>query len=167
MSRKQYSLGRQLTLAAALALGASGAALADDSSMARFGGESYAYFNRAPISNAAANATWRQSHANGMTERELQAASSSDLSAFSAQLNPQTFSRVAADPSWRQTHPNGLTERELQALSSSSLAQWQGPTGSGVAFDQGSVAEASSKGSPSARVTSLLPRDSGSQARPQ
>jgi hypothetical protein len=167
MSRKQYSLRRQLTLATALALGASGAALADDSSMARLGGDSYAYFNQAPIGNVAATANWRQGHANGMTERELQALSSSDLSVFSPQFNPTTFARAAADPAWRQTHPNGLTERELQALSSSSLALWQAPGGSGIAIDQGSVAEASSRGSLSARLTNVFRRDSGSQPGPQ
>ena len=46
MSRKQYSLSKQLVVTAALALGASGGALADDSSMSRFGGESYAYFSQ-------------------------------------------------------------------------------------------------------------------------
>jgi hypothetical protein len=45
MSRKQYSLSKQLMVAAALALGASGVALADDSSMNLFHGDSYAYFN--------------------------------------------------------------------------------------------------------------------------
>ena len=45
MSRKQYSLSKQLMVAAALALGASGVALADDSSMSLFHGDSYAYFN--------------------------------------------------------------------------------------------------------------------------
>jgi hypothetical protein len=45
MSRKQYSLGKQLVLAAALALGTSGIALADDSGMNPFTGDSYAYFN--------------------------------------------------------------------------------------------------------------------------
>ena len=38
MSRKPYSLSRQVAMAAALALGASSVALADDSSMSRFGG---------------------------------------------------------------------------------------------------------------------------------
>ena len=45
MSRKQYSLSKQLMVASALALGASGVALADASSMSLFHGDSYAYFN--------------------------------------------------------------------------------------------------------------------------
>ena len=45
MSRKQFTLGKQRVLVAALALGTSGIALADDSSMNPFTGDSYAYFN--------------------------------------------------------------------------------------------------------------------------
>ena len=45
MSRKQHSLGNQLIVAAALALGTSSVALADDSSMNIWTGDSYAYFN--------------------------------------------------------------------------------------------------------------------------
>jgi hypothetical protein len=131
MSRKPYSMSKQLVVAAALALGASGVALADDSSMSRIGGDSYGYFNQPVLRNTAASPTWRQSHPSGLTERELQALSSSDLSASVAQLNPPVFASAAADPSWRQSHPNGLTERELQALSSSGLSlAWQVPNGS-------------------------------------
>src|SRR4029077_10536712 len=133
MSRKLYSLSKQLIVATTLALGASSVALADDSSMNPFTGESYKYFNggnslgstarfnRQVFSNVPADPSWRQSHPNGLTERELQALSSSDLSTSGAQLNPPGVASAPADPSWRQSHPNGLTERELQALSSSSL----------------------------------------------
>jgi hypothetical protein len=82
MSRKPYSLSKQVVLATALALGASSLALADDSSMSRFGGESYAYFNQPVLRNAAAGPTWRQSHPNGLTESELQALSSSSLAVW-------------------------------------------------------------------------------------
>ena len=132
MSRKQPSLIQPLVAAAALAFGASGAAIADGSSMARFGGDSYAYFNRMP-SNTAATPDFRQSRPNGLTERELQALSSSNLSTFAAPAAAPAFARAAADPTWRQSHPNGLTDRELQALSSSSLAQWQMPEATGTA----------------------------------
>src|SRR5215475_7664301 len=101
------------------------ATLADDSSMSRLGGESYAYFNRSALGNAAAEPGWRRSHPNGLTERELMAFSSNDLSAFATQLNPQVVTNVAADPSWRQTHPNGLTELELMALSSGPPSRWR------------------------------------------
>jgi hypothetical protein len=129
MSRREYPLSKRFAAAAALALGASGVAMADDNSMSRFGGDSYAYFNSQPVvrGNAPDVAAWRKGHPNGLTERELQALSSSDLSAVVAQANPQVFSAVAADTTWRQSHPNGLTERELQALSASSLAIWQAP----------------------------------------
>jgi hypothetical protein len=43
--RGQYLLTRQIVTATALALGVSGIALADDSSMNPFAGESFAYFN--------------------------------------------------------------------------------------------------------------------------
>jgi hypothetical protein len=130
MSRKPYSLSKQLVVATALAFGTSGVALADDSSMSRFGGDSYAYFNQPVSRNAAAGPTWRQSHPNGLTEPELQALSASGLSASAPEFNPPMFASAPADPSWRKSHPNGLTERELQGLSSSTLAVWQAPDGS-------------------------------------
>jgi hypothetical protein len=165
VSRK---LNKQLVLAAALALGASSVALADDSSMSRIGGDSYAYFNQPVLRNAAASATWRQSHPNGLTERELQALSSSDLSASAQQLNPQVFASVAADPSWRQSHPNGLTERELEALSSSTLASWQLPNGSGytvsASTDSANVAQTPSRETFAARLTRAFRGEGGTQA---
>ena len=45
MFGRQYLLTRQLVTATALALGVSGIALADDSSMNPFTGESFVYFN--------------------------------------------------------------------------------------------------------------------------
>ena len=165
MSRKQFSLRQRLMVATALAVGASGVAIADDSSMSRFGGDSYAYFNqqRATADAVASAAAWRRAHPNGFTDRELQALSSSDLSAAATQTNPPTFSFAAADPTWRQTHPNGFTERELQALSASSLAQWQTPGVPGTAAGS-NLAEASAKGTPAARSMNFFRSDSGSQA---
>ena len=84
MSRKPYSLSKQLVVATALALGTSGVALADDSSMSRFGGDSYAYFNQPVLRNTAASPTWRQSHPNGLTDHELQALSASSLAIWQA-----------------------------------------------------------------------------------
>ncbi len=141
MSRKPNSWSQQLVVAAALALGASGAALADDSSMNPFTGDSYKYFNGAnlgqpgqfnrPVFSAApAVPAWHQSHPNGLSDRELAALSSSELSSAAERVDPPVFARVAADPTWRQTHPNGWTDRELAALSSSSLAAWQSPNAS-------------------------------------
>jgi len=160
MSCKQYSVTKRLVAATALALGASSVALADDSSMSRFGGESYAYFNRPTQSRIAATPDWRKSHPNGLTERELQALSSNDLSVFATQLNPPVFARAPADPTWRQSHPNGLTERELQALSASSLASWQEPN---RASGMTNVAQSGGKQALSAHVIEFF--DSGRRAR--
>ena len=161
MSRKQYSLSKQLAVAAALALGASGVALADDSSMSRFGGDSYAYFNQPVSRNAAAGPTWRQSHPNGLTDHELQALSSSGLAASAPEFNPPMFASAPADPSWRQSHPNGLTERELQGLSSSTLAVWQAPNGSEntatASIDQANVAQNPSNETFSTRLAKFFP----------
>ena len=163
MSYKPNSLSKQLIVATAFALGASSVALADDSSMNPINGDSYRYFNgynlgqpgqfkRPAFSKEPADPSWRQSHPNGLTERDLQALSSSDLSASAAQLDPPVFASVAADPSWRHSHPNGLTERELEALSSSSLAMWQSPNGTGVATDHSNVAQSPNKETFSARL---------------
>jgi hypothetical protein len=45
MFGKRYSLSKQLVVASALVFGASGVALADDSSMSPLTGESFVYFN--------------------------------------------------------------------------------------------------------------------------
>jgi hypothetical protein len=160
MFRKPYSLSKQLVVATALALGTSGLALADDSSMSRLGGDSYAYFNQPVPRNAAASPTWRQSHPNGLTDHELQALSSSGLAASAPEFNPPMFASAPADPSWRQSHPNGLTERELQGLSSSNLAVWQAPNGSEstalASTGQASVAWTTSKETFSARLAKFF-----------
>ncbi len=123
MSRTPRYLAPSLALAAALAIAMSGAARADDSSMSRLGGDSYEYFNRM-LTDAPATSGWRVARPNGLTDRELQALSSSSLSSFAPTSQPE-FARVAADPAWRQSHPNGLTIHELQAFSGSSVSQWQ------------------------------------------
>ena len=160
MSRKPYSLSKQLVVATALALGTSGVALADDSSMSRFGGDSYAYFNQPVPRNAAASPNWRQSHPNGLTDHELQALSASGLAASAPEFNPPMFASAAADPSWRQSHPSGLTERELQGLSASNLAVWQAPTESAntatASIDQATVAQTPSKETFAARLTKFF-----------
>jgi hypothetical protein len=179
MSRKPYSLSKHLVVAAVLALGTSGAALADDSSMNPITGDSYKYFNgaansgqfnRSAFSNAPAAPSWRQSHPNGLTEPELQALSSSGLSASASQLDPPVFARAAADPSWRQNHPNGLSEGELQALSSSTLAVWQVPKASAntatASIDPANVAQNPSKETFSARLAKLFHPDGAPAGTP-
>ena len=142
MSRKSYSVTRQLIIAVALSLGASGIALADGSSMSRFGGESYAYFNQPIVRSAAASPNWRQEHANGLTDRELQALSSSSLAASEFQADHPVIASAPVDTTWRQSHPNGFTELEAEQRSSSTLAARQQIPGiSGTAADQSNVAE--------------------------
>ena len=160
MYRKQYSLNHRLVVATALALGMSGLALADGSSMSRFGGDSYAYFNQ-PAGNAPANPGWRQSHPNGLTDRELQAYSASDLSASEARFNPPMFASAPADPSWRLNHRNGPTDRELEALSSSSLALWQAPERSKA---MANVAEGQNRETFVARLKKFLDSGDSTQA---
>jgi len=108
MSRKPYSLSKQLVVATAIALGASGAALADDSSMDPFSGDSYKYFNgynlrepgqfkRPVFSNAPADPTWRQSHPNGLTDRELAALGSSTLSRWQSENGSANTASASID----------------------------------------------------------------------
>ena len=167
MSRKPHSLSKQLVVAAALVLGTSGVALADDSSMNPFTGDSYKYFNGGPgqfnrplVGNAPAAPSWRQSHPNGLTDHELQALSASGLAASSPEFNPPVFASAPADPSWRQSHPNGLTERELQGLSSSTLAVWQAPSESAntamASTNEATVAQNPSKETFSARLAKFF-----------
>ena len=180
MSRKPYSLGKQLVVAMAVALGASSIALADDSSMNSFTGDSYRYFNgghnrgdpghfNGPVfSKVPVDPLWRQSHPNGLTERELQALSSSDVSAFVSQFNLPVFASAPVDPSWRQSHPNGLTERELLALSASSVSRWRLPNGSGYVESTApaNVAQSPSKETFSARLARFFHPESDRQAGP-
>lgn len=155
MSRKQHSPSRSSLLAAALALGTSGIAIADgtDNSMSRLGGDGYAYFNQPVANDTVASATWRHDNPGGLTQRDLQALSSSALAASASRLDNLNaiFAYAPADRSWRLTHPNGLTEREMQAAGSSSLAMWQAPNGSAAAGAQSNVAQSPSKQTPLSR----------------
>ena len=150
MFRKRYLVSKQLVAATALALGASGVALAGgfdaDNSMSRLGGDGYAYFNQPVPGTAAASAAWRQGNPNGLSERDLQALSSSSLAAAASDAGNAAlaFASAPSDPSWRRSHPNGLTDRELQAAASSALAMWQTPRRSEAAIAQSRVANAAS-----------------------
>jgi hypothetical protein len=118
----KFSLVKSITLAAALAAGVSGIARADDSSMARFGGDSYAYLASIPVDKTPS--VWRQANPSGVPERQLQALSSEGLG-----FDFQRFAFDKSPSAWRQENPNGVSERELQALSSESFA-WHQPTSS-------------------------------------
>ena len=128
MSRKQHSIVKQLAVAAALAFGASSVALADDSSIGRFGGDSYAYLNNQPIDKSPS--AWRQANPQGTSGRVLQFYSSNTAGQV-WRLDKPVFSSIASDQTFKQTHPSGFTEHELQAASSSSLAKWHLPARSG------------------------------------
>lgn len=155
MSRREHSVGRCLGIAATLAVCASSPAMADDSSMSRFGGDSYAYFNTQPAvpGKVAGIVLWRRSHPNGLTQSELEAVASSGLSGFAAQLDPPAVASAPADPTWRQSHPGGLTERELQVLSSSSLSAWHTADRS-IAF--GNLADSPGNETVAARMRKLI-----------
>jgi len=118
MNRK-VSMLKSMVVAVALVAGASGIARADDSSMNPFTGDSYAYFNRGdlprgdkPVFDKTPSA-WRQANPNGLSEGQLEAASSE---ALSNDFQRPTFDKGPS--TWRQSHPNGLSEHDLQALSS-------------------------------------------------
>lgn len=123
MTTKEYRVV-ELALAAALVAGSPAIASADGSSMSRFGGESYAYFNSQPIDSRPS--AWRQDHPQGLSQRMLQAYSANSVGS-AWQLEAPVFSSIASDSTFRQTHPNGLTVRELQALSSPGPAWHSGP----------------------------------------
>ena len=116
----KFSIVKRLVVAAALAAGASGMARADDSSMGRFGGDSYAYFNNAVVDKAPS--AWRQANPNGVPEQQLQALSSE---ALANDFQRPTFDKGPS--SWRQANPHGLSERDYQALSSEGSAWHSSP----------------------------------------
>jgi len=105
------SMLKSIVVATALIAGVSGIARADDNSMGRFGGDSYAYFSSAGVD--AAPSTWRQANPNGVSERQLQALASEGLGYDS---DRPSFDRTPS--TWRQANPNGVAEKELQALTS-------------------------------------------------
>jgi len=121
MSRKPYSMSKRLVVATALALGASSVALADDSSMNPLTGDSYKYFNgghnlgdrgqfnRPVFSKAPVDPSWRQSHPNGLTERELQALSSSPLAAWQLPNGAGNTASASTDQANVAQHPSKET----------------------------------------------------------
>ncbi len=113
----KFSIVKSVVVAAALAAGVSAIARADDSSMGRFGGDSYAYFNSAAVNNAPS--TWRQSNPNGVSESTVQA-----LSGFGQAWKPAPVLNMAPS-TWQPSHPSGMSERELQGLSSEAPAWHQ------------------------------------------
>jgi len=113
MTRKKLSSMTKTLLAAALAVGATGVVNADDSSIGRFGGDSYAYFKGQPVQKGPSG--WRAENPQGLTERQLQGYSGVSEPWH---INKPVFTNAAADSTFKQTHPSSLTVGELQALSS-------------------------------------------------
>jgi len=122
--KSRFSMLKSIAVTAALVAGVSGITRADDSSMSRLTGDSYAYFNRGPDGTPVFNnapSAWRQANPNGVSERVLQS--------YSAPGEAWHSNKPVFDPApstFAQSHPNGLSERELQALSSEGPA-WHQP----------------------------------------
>ncbi len=182
MFRKPQSLSKQLILVTALALGASGVSRADDSSMNPFIGDSYKYFNgghnlgqpgpadRPAVGFAPADPAWRQGHPNGLSLRDLQAMSSSGLSAAAEQFDAVVVASAIADRS--RARPIHWSEREMQALSSSPLARWQASREAegalaASAASEVKLAQYSDSQAFTARVVRLFRRDSAAEAGTQ
>jgi hypothetical protein len=155
MSRKLNIAVKTLVVASALTACLSGVARADDSSMSRFGGDSYAYFNHASVSSAPS--AWRTSR-QGVSENTFEAESSEHLA---ADLQPSVSTPTASgDPSFHQTHPDGFTERELQALSSEA-SPWQLRSGTGpgaLAEDSAPQGQNAPRNTLGARLAALFHR---------
>jgi len=113
--KSRFSMLKSVAVTAALVAGVSGIARADDSSMSRFGGDSYAYFNNAVVDKAPS--AWRQANPNGVPEQQLEALSSE---ALANDFQRPTFDKGPSE--WRQENPHGLSERDMQALSSEASA---------------------------------------------
>ena len=150
MSRNQYSLSKQLAVAAALALGTSGVALADDNSMSPLTGDSYAYFNGGrnypygkPVFNNAP-LSFRQTSPHGLSVGEYQALSSDGLAwPLPNQSAASAIAATDAAKSFHQTHPHGLPFGEYEALSSADPA-WrltQAGTGARAATNESAAAK--------------------------
>jgi hypothetical protein len=112
-------------LAAAVLAGISGAALADDSSMNPFTGDSNAFFNgcnvqqhcRPTIDNAPS--AFHKTNPHGLSENDLQAIAAQGPT---RDFTPPVLSWTPSE--WRAENPHGLSESELQAISSEN-ATWQ------------------------------------------
>ena len=85
---------RTVVLTTALIAGVSGVSGADDNCLSRFGGDCYAYFHQdKPIVDKAPS-TFRESHPNGLSERQFQALSSQGLG-YTFQM--YTFDRAPSE----------------------------------------------------------------------
>jgi hypothetical protein len=127
---KRFSIVKSTLVTAALAVGVSGMAFADDSSVPHGLSESQlqalssdgpAWHPQESVHDRSASA-WRQSNPSGLSERVLQS-----YSVWGQAFHDRpVISSAPSDPSFKQDHPHGLSEREFQAMSSEAPA-WQLP----------------------------------------
>jgi len=127
MFRKRYSVGKQFAIAAALALGASGVALADDNDMTRFGGNGYVYFHQDRPAAGNAPSTFRETNPRGLSigayetlaadGRPWQVANASEAAEIAA---------MDAAKTWRRDNPHGLPISTYETLSADGRP-WQRP----------------------------------------
>jgi hypothetical protein len=127
MSRKQYSLSKQLAVAAALALGTSGVALADDNGMTRFGGDGYAFFHEdKPAANNAPSA-FHRTDPRGLSISQYEALSTDGRPWQSPNPNDATaVAAMDAAKAWRRSNPHGLPVSVYETLSADGRP-WQLP----------------------------------------
>ena len=136
MFRKRFSLSKHLVVAAALVFGTSGIALADDNSMTRFGGESYAAFNQDQRVVSNAPSAFRQANPHGLSIGEYQALSTDGRPwPLPNPSDPNVIASMDAAKAWRQSHPHGLPLSVYVALSADGRP-WPLPNSS----DAGAVA---------------------------
>jgi len=116
----RFSAMKSIVVTAALVAGVSGIARADDSSMARFGGDSYAYFHETKPVVSKAPSAFRETNPHGLSESQYQT-----LSSEGPEWQPQPVIDRSAS-TFRQNNPHGLSFGDYQALSSND-AMWQLP----------------------------------------
>ena len=106
------SVMKSVVVAVALVAGVAGVARADDSSMSRFGGDSYAYFHEDRPVVSRTLSQFRKQDRHGLSESQYQTLSSE---------GPEWQPQAAIDktlPAFRKIEPHGLSISEYQALSS-------------------------------------------------
>jgi len=127
---KKFSVVKSTLVTTALAVGVSGVAFADDSSIPHglsesqlqaFSSDGPAWHPQQSVYDRSPSA-WRQSNPSGLSERALQ----SNSVWGQAFHDRPVIASTPSDPSFKPDHPHGLSERELQALSSEAPA-WQLP----------------------------------------
>jgi hypothetical protein len=115
----KHCVARNIVIAVTMAVGFVAAARADDSSLSRFGGEGWRFFDEQRETATKERSEFRQQNAHGLPTSYYQAMSSPGPSYH----EPAVIDKTA--PKFRETNAKGLAFDNYQALSSNS-AQWQG-----------------------------------------